>query len=75
MTARIILHCDRTFDAHSMCPKQEQFQATDVESAREIAGDQGWRTHPDGKDYCPGCSGATTAREARRVVMRRRRGR
>lgn len=66
MTAVITLECDQERGMHSMCATRLSFKTTDAEAAREAAGQLGWRTHANGKDYCPGCSGSGQRGSGRR---------
>ncbi len=61
MSAAITLHCDREWQ-YGMCTSQLHTDALTLDQAR-AAGDQlGWRSHPDGNDYCPTCSGGSQPR-------------
>lgn len=66
MTAVITLECDQEHGTHSMCATRTSFKTTDAETAREVAGQLGWRTYANGKDYCPGCSGSGPRGSGRR---------
>jgi hypothetical protein len=61
MSARITLHCNTTW-REGTCAAQLMTDAQTVEVARAAARAHGWRSHPDGRDYCPPCSGAGPAR-------------
>ncbi|AIV35564.1 hypothetical protein [Streptomyces sp. CCM_MD2014] len=61
MSARITLHCN-TLWRDGSCTSQVMTDARTVEEARTAAGRRGWRSHPDGTDYCPPCSGGGPAR-------------
>ncbi|MCX5285954.1 hypothetical protein [Streptomyces sp. NBC_00198] len=52
----ITLHCNRDWAAGT-CATSLITDTTDREQARAFAERQGWRSDPDGKDYCPGHSG------------------
>ncbi|MEU6340248.1 hypothetical protein ABZ883_04765 [Streptomyces sp. NPDC046977] len=56
MSARITLHCNQT-STYSTCAAQHFTDAVTIDGARAEAEAAGWRCHPDGNDYCPGCSG------------------
>ncbi|MET9819613.1 hypothetical protein [Streptomyces sp. NPDC006355] len=59
MSARITLHCNTTW-RYGTCTGQVLTDAATVEDARTAAALQGWRSHPDGRDYCPTCSGSSS---------------
>lgn len=56
MSARITLHCDQTWQ-YGSCTSQLLTDAHTIDEARTAARPRGWRCHPDGRDYCPTCSG------------------
>jgi hypothetical protein len=58
MSTRISLYCDRTWQ-DGTCATQLITDATTPTEARTAAAHAGWRSHPDGTDYCPGHSGGT----------------
>jgi hypothetical protein len=61
VSARVTLHCN-TLWRYGSCTSQVMTDAATVEEARTAAGRNGWRSHPDGKDYCPACSGVGPVR-------------
>ncbi|MGV2914606.1 hypothetical protein [Streptomyces alfalfae] len=65
MSARITLHCN-TLWHDGGCTTQIMTDAHTVGEARTAAGLHGWRSHPNGLDYCPPCSGTGPARGTQR---------
>ncbi|MET7746564.1 hypothetical protein [Streptomyces sp. NPDC005385] len=56
MSASITLHCNQEW-RDGTCATSLFTDAANLAEARASAERQGWRTHPDGKDHCPGHSG------------------
>ncbi|WP_435610870.1 hypothetical protein [Streptomyces sp. C10-9-1] len=56
MSTQITVHCNTEW-AEGSCVASVMTDARTVEEARQAASAHGWRTHPGGRDYCPGCSG------------------
>lgn len=67
MSARITLYCDQMWRDGS-CTAQLITDARAIPEAREAADQLGWRTHPDGADYCPGHSGQPGGRPGTNVI-------
>ncbi|MFJ8798473.1 hypothetical protein [Streptomyces sp. NPDC102487] len=68
MTLSIILNCNQEW-RDGTCATSLHTGTTDLEAARASAERQGWRSHPDGKDYCPGHSGRPLFRHANVVPI------
>ncbi|MET7944397.1 hypothetical protein [Streptomyces sp. NPDC005302] len=56
MSVGITIHCNQEW-RDGRCATSLFTDAVDHAKARAAAERQGWRSHPDGKDYCPGHSG------------------
>lgn len=56
MSTLINLYCDSQWE-YGGCTGQLITEASTLAEAREIGDTLGWRAHPDGRDYCPACSG------------------
>ncbi|BBA98293.1 hypothetical protein RVR_4426 [Actinacidiphila reveromycinica] len=56
MSTRITVHCNTEW-AEGSCPTSLMTDAHTVAEARQAAVELGWRAHPDGRDFCPSCSG------------------
>lgn len=56
MSTRITIHCDTEW-RYSTCATRLMTDATTLDEARSAARASGWRTHPNGRDYCASCSG------------------
>lgn len=56
MSACISLHCDRQ-SQYGTCPTVFWSGAQTVEEAHAAGTRIGWRVLPDGRTYCPPCSG------------------
>lgn len=67
MSASITLHCNREW-AEGTCATSLITDARTHDEARTTARQRGWRTHPDGRDYCPGHSGNPNRRLDTNVV-------
>lgn len=61
MSTSITVHCDQQW-RYGWCTAQLITGTGTVQQARVEAERRGWRTHDDGADYCPGCSGGSTRR-------------
>ncbi|MCX5239755.1 hypothetical protein OG824_31600 [Streptomyces prunicolor] len=67
MSVSITLHCNRQW-THGRCAVSLPTGARSVDEALEVGRRQGWRTHSDGRDYCPGHSGRRTPQPSAPVV-------
>ncbi|WP_019060014.1 hypothetical protein [Streptomyces prunicolor] len=67
MSISIALNCNRQW-THGRCAFALHTGARSIEEARELGRHQGWRTHSDGRDYCPGHSGRPTPQPGAQVV-------
>ncbi|WP_369043444.1 hypothetical protein [Streptomyces sp. Midd1] len=70
MSVGITLHCNQEW-RDGTCATRLFTDAVDSAEARASAERQGWRSHPDGKDYCPGHSGRPLFRGATVVPINR----
>ncbi|MEW2164369.1 hypothetical protein AB0912_15455 [Streptomyces sp. NPDC007084] len=69
MTMGITLNCNQQW-AHGTCATSLITGTSNPDEARAAAQRQGWRTHPDGQDYCPGHSGRPPLIDANVVPLR-----
>lgn len=67
MSVSITLHCNRQW-THGSCAVSLSTGARSLDEALEAGRRQGWRTHSDGRDYCPGHSGRRTPQPSASVV-------
>jgi len=68
VSARITLYCN-TLWRYSTCATSLMTDAATVDEARSSATQLGWRSHRDGSDYCPGCSGTRTVRQTPVITL------
>jgi hypothetical protein len=68
MSASITLYCDREWQ-YGGCTSQLITDAATINEARQAASGRGWRSHPDGNDYCPTCSGSSSPRRTNVVHL------
>ncbi|MFI1535507.1 hypothetical protein [Streptomyces anandii] len=70
MSTSITFHCNHQWQ-HGICAVVLITDAHNLEAARSTARGRGWRTHPDGNDYCPSHSGAPARPTSTNVVTLR----
>ena len=68
MSVRITVHCNQLWQ-YGSCTSALITDALTTDEARAAADQLGWRTHPDGNDYCPTCSGSRRPHHTRVIHL------